>query len=574
MTTPILALCWPLAVASVGIGAPGSDGTGDLRPIAVIVVDRKTGEPVTVFSYHARIDTPQRRSTPRCDPEWITVRSPRGTFVLQGPPSCEVHLGVKSRDALGGFGHGYYAFAVKASDRERRLVVELDLGQTVGGVVRDGQTKRPVAGAKVAPVIATPPGWSPDRERAVTTDGEGRFELHGVDPDLGVTASHPDYLVPWNLPDGAVAGRRPEILLRKGETIRGVVRAPDGSPLEGVEVNDGAGKEVMTDRDGVFVLESPLRWDDNGRLYHVNFSKDGYIERMLSPPAARAEGLAVTLEPHYVLRGRVLTPEGRPAGAFTVVAGPGRNPPDCRCDRRAIRDRAGRFTLHLKEAGTTWVGVRAEGHAAWEGWTRVDRASPPLEVRLDRGVAVTGAIAGPRKPLGGLSVALIPQRPPGDEVIVSGTPARDLATLTTTTTAAGRFRFDHVRPDRYRLRVTGRGITPASREVTVAATGQDLGSLRVAGTGRIVGQVNHPEGGAWAFADGWLGSPALDRSQALPFKADERGRFANDEVPVGRVTISFPHPRSADVIGTYSQTVEVIEGRTTQVRPFRPDPDP
>ena len=32
-----------------------------------------------------------------------------------------------------------------------------------------------------------------DEERRATTDGRGRYELHGVDPEHGVWASHPDY---------------------------------------------------------------------------------------------------------------------------------------------------------------------------------------------------------------------------------------------------------------------------------------------------------------------------------------------------------------------------------------------
>jgi hypothetical protein len=150
--------------------------------------------------------------------------------------------------------------------------------------------------------------------------------------------------------------------------------------------------------------------------------------------------------------------------------------------------------------------------------------------------------------------------------------------------AGGSLLFEHVRPDRYRLVLEGEGVPDTTRAIDVPTTGLDLGTVRLDApasptTGRIEGRVWYPKGrdmdrreGPWAFADGHVdgfrergpgGGPGIE------FQADENGRFHVDGVPAGRTTVRFPY-QVFDVIRSYDWEVQVVAGRTTQVRAFEP----
>jgi len=547
------------------------------QPVTVSVVDSRTGKAIAEFSYTYSVDVPGGKGASVDD--WQTVRSAGGAFTLEAPASCQVTICTKARGYLSGYGQICHSFELKADDPQpRRLVVRMDPGMTVRGTVRDATTRAPVAGASVAPRVFTPPLWTADRERAVTTDKEGRFELRGVEAFLGIAVTHPDYFEQdvEQLGGGKSAEASVEVLLRSGEALRGRVQDPAGKPLQGVEVSDGAGKGTRTDKDGRFVLKSIRPWW-GGSAYYLDFEKEGYVDQTLHPKTIPAEEMAVVLEPLLRLAGQVLSPEGQPVRQFTVMAGPGRNPPDFQCADAKVDEPQGRWELRLAERGTHWVGVRAEGFAAWEGWTDVGAAGQPLVVRLQSGVSVSGKVRGPEGGVADAQLALAPQRPEGDEMIVSGTPARDLATVTAVTRADGSFELAHVRPDRYLLSVAAKRITPIHLALVVPETGLDAGVLAARGTGRIVGQVFRPgdeQRRPWAFAGGHVTcpSPAAHYGQqpSISFTADENGRFTVEDVPAGRVTVGFNYQILVDVIGEYGRAAAIEEGRTTEVRFFDP----
>jgi hypothetical protein len=52
---------------------------------------------------------------------------------------------------------------------------------------------------------------------------------------------------------------------------------------------------------------------------------------------------------------------------------------------------------------------------------------------------------------------------------------------------------------------------------------------------------------------------------AIPFTADEEGRFLVEEVPVGTVKILFPYEVLVDVVDAHAREVVVAEGETTEV---------
>ncbi len=461
----------PLVLLALAVLAAPADPPGDgLDLVTVAVVDGETGGPVTALRYQMRYEAPDRPDA--ADRAWTPVESPTGTFVVRVPRSCKLHLTVKGRDSLGGMGM-YHDFLIRSTDNPRRVVVKLAPGITASGTVRDAATGAPIVGAKVQP--NSPNGLrmaSLDDEWAVETDKEGRYELHGVDPERGVSASHPDYT--WEKNDLKKArGRGYDILLPLGEVLRGTVRDPAGKPLEGVVVEDWKHRRTDTDRDGTFALQNG-GWD-------LDFSKDGYITRRLSgKDEVRREGLVVIMEPYFTLEGQVVSPDGRPVEAFTIDAGPRRLPRSYDCVKREVKVRSGRFALGLEQPGLHWVGVRADGYAVWEGTVEVVRGGKPLAVRLEPGVTVSGRIVAPGRGAGPIHAALVPRRDKTDFGGLSGDEAEEFASRKTTVAPDGTLRFEHLRPDRYILNLDGPGLVPIRLALDIPPEGLDLGTVRLA----------------------------------------------------------------------------------------------
>ena len=172
MTIPLLAL---LALASPD--GPPDDG---LEPVTVAVVDGETGGPVTSLRYQMYYEAPGQPIP--YDRSWTLVESPSGTFtvraeVVQAPPHREGarlprRPGDVSQvpDPRGG-----------QSPPRRPEAHARDHGPGDHPRCRDPGPDR---GAKVQPISPTGLNMaSLDDEWAVETDREGRYELHGVDPE-------------------------------------------------------------------------------------------------------------------------------------------------------------------------------------------------------------------------------------------------------------------------------------------------------------------------------------------------------------------------------------------------------
>ena len=427
------------------------------------------------------------------------------------------------------------------------------------------------------PMIFTPPLFSPDRERAVATDENGRFTVHGVSPHNGVCVKHSDYFDQTERFGERKDVEGKEIYLEQGETLAGKVTTRDGKALAGVRISDGAGKETLTDQNGAFAIRSPNKWWRGGASYDLSFELAGHIRQTLQPTKADPKGLLVILEPLLEIRGRVVSPDGKPVPAFTVMAGPGSNPAEFQCAKATVGKAQDGFVLKVESSGIHWLGVRADGYAAWEGSVKVARNAPVLTVTLKPGVAVTGKVKTPSGTVGPVEVALVPNRPDQETHVVDATPARDLATLRTRVAADGAFVIEHVRPDDYLLTISGKGITERTRAVKVTDMGATVAAIEVEGTGRIVGQLFYPSNwgkkGEWAFADGEIRRATDDphSDKHLRFKTDEHGRFQVDGVPVGDIRVIISYWATADIVDAHVRHVRVIPGQTTEVRFFDPN---
>ncbi|WP_165224699.1 carboxypeptidase-like regulatory domain-containing protein [Aquisphaera insulae] len=270
-----------LSLAMVAILPATED---DLVPVTVAVVNRETHEPVRSFRYQAWYDAPDRRG-PRNVEEWTRAESPDGTFRIDTPRSCRLTISIKAADYVGGYPHWEH-FPVRSDDRARRIVVGLHPGITVRGTVRDEETKAPIAGARVTPLIPAMPGLRTDEDKAVTTGADGRYEVHGVGPDFGLYISHPDHAPDGDSIRGMAVGPNLDVWLKPMSRptppatpavpvpqptieLAGRVIGPDGRPVEAFTVVVGAGESPEPER----CVRREVR-DGSGR-FRIGFPQEG-----------------------------------------------------------------------------------------------------------------------------------------------------------------------------------------------------------------------------------------------------------------------------------------------------------
>ena len=351
---------------------------------------------------------------------------------------------------------------------------------------------------------------------------------------------------------------------------------PNGKPLEGVAGGDFDGRHASSGKDGRLVIRN------TALKVGLFFSKDGFIDRSLGAEEVRGKrakpgDFVVVMEPSIVLSGKVVSPDGKPVRAFTVAAGPGKLPSTYDSVSRDVQSGDGRFSLNLSKVGTTWVGVAAEGFAAWEGWVELERGAPPLEIRLARGVAVRASIMVPESLRAHVNATIVPRRS-SPELSSLFSAVKELPTRTATLSDDGNLHFENIRPDRYQLTVEGRGVPKRVLALDVPAAGIDVGPVRIdvpTASGRIEGRVWRPKsgnGGVWAFANGYVGRLVFQGIEdgGIGFQADEDGRFKVPGVPVGLTRVGFPYQRF-DVLLSYTWSALVVEGQTTVVRAFEPE---
>jgi hypothetical protein len=110
-------------------------------------------------------------------------------------------------------------------------------------------------------------------ERLVKTDVSGAFAIELPAETIAIRVDHPlfaikDVYLP-ELGDPEEDARLSVVELDPGESISGRVVDAQGEPVVGAAVSDGAGRTVVSDTHGVFVLRGMRRWRKNGSLLSV-----------------------------------------------------------------------------------------------------------------------------------------------------------------------------------------------------------------------------------------------------------------------------------------------------------------
>jgi protocatechuate 3,4-dioxygenase beta subunit len=260
--------------------------------------------------------------------------------------------------------------------RETRLTstaftVKLNKGGTITGIVRDGTTKAPVPGARVAleDAMPMPSDWQEGvaRNEAVA-DARGAFRLEGVGRGrVSVVARARGYGMGTR--NDARAGARLELFLFPGPTLFGTVRDSAGRPVAGASVRlfaqgwSSPPPVDATDADGRFTVAGIQPGE-----YWIIVRSGGRAPGLRAVVLTERDGAAdIVLGEGGFLTGRTVDDSGRPIAGATV--GPealgGRGLPQLVADSLAARSRAdGTFVLGPLPAGAFSILLSHAGHAA------------------------------------------------------------------------------------------------------------------------------------------------------------------------------------------------------------------
>lgn len=535
-------------------------------PLQIRLVDQ-LGAPLETFGFFYSIET----DTGRFDPLLVRPLEVRtGVIEISAPDEARIRLTIEHPDIIRGYGS---EIEIERTNAATEHVAEARRGRTVSGTVLDDATGMPLAGAMVSPLIFSPPGFTPDTERAVTTGADGRFSLRGVDWSFVVT--HPDLVKMEGYLQEDQAVHVHEIRLAAGAVLRGVVSSKSGGPLAGVSVSGGSGKTSLTDAEGRFELRGLSTSSGGG--WSLGFEKDGFDDFRFRSQELPENSLEIELAPLPELTGRVLLPDGSPAERYIISCGPGPSPAGYQLVTREINQEGGQFSLRpnqLPDDGAGyWIGIRVEGAAPWEGVIAAENLTDGrFQADLSRGSEITATLALPNSAAGSLQIQLKPVgRKASDRWSRNTHPGDALASRTLSIEAGEALEIAHLRPGIYQLAIRGDGVTPVKVPVTLGEGRLDLGIIALEGTGTIIGiirQVHDPQV-PWRFADGVISVEGMEDDMFDPhlkFKADASGKFEVRGVPAGEVSVSFAYNLSADIISSLARKVQVLPGGTTEVR--------
>lgn len=563
-------------------------------PLTIVVLNRKTLEPVTNFQYSLEMET-EKGLYSLLHARPVPVESADGSFQIDAPPSCLLRVEVTGRDVLTGFG-SVKTITVRSDDQSRRYEIVLEAGVRTAGVVVDSENGQPIADASVAPMVFTAPLFTPDRDRQVQTDSRGQFVLYGVDLSLGIHASHEEYFETEKAELPQPDTDNLTIELKKGPSVAGTVIDAAGKPMSGVEVSDGRGKETTTNGNGEFRLPSPEPSRDGE--YLLEFERANYLRTKHRLNQLPSEPLRIQMKPRPVLRGTVRSEAGDEISTFQIVAGTGKEPDRHHCEsQRVSNSNKFEITIPVDEdydnEDRVWVGIKADGFAAWQTILPEWENENVIDVRLNSGCRGSGRVTNRSRFGETIEAHLLPQRTYESSPWSSWQTSerQEMGRMTVVVDPQGNFQFSSLAPGRYLLALSGPDVSPFSALVEIGEHDRELGEFTLRGTGTISGIVwNRPESdlnsdedpplptrhtfaeGNISFVDsaGHSNGDEFRHLEERSFRTDEQGRFRIDNVPIGRVRVSLPRWVSADMIMSDTLVAGVSEGENTEVEFFGP----
>jgi len=314
----------------------------------------------------------------------------------------------------------------------RRIEVKLLVGARVTGRVLDAAGKPvPEAEVRVMAVgggdgggLLGVSGQQVDRE--AETDAQGAFELGGLPPGrLRLLPQRDGYLdsigKAIEVANGQTLGGI-DLVLDRGNTIRGHVRFADGTPAPNARVEaeldpaamTGAGAmnawrgregDARTDTDGAFEItglgKGPFTVRVQAKSTDKGAERDGHaVAKKVAP---NGEPLELVLQDALTLDGLVRDPNGAPVPSFSIelrsepsgpvaFGGGGR-----RVETREFEDAEGRFRLLGLEPGSWDVRAIAPniGSSEWLALELPRATNEPLVLALRLSASIAGVVLKP-----------------------------------------------------------------------------------------------------------------------------------------------------------------------------------
>lgn len=314
----------------------------------------------------------------------------------------------------------------------RRIEVKLLVGARVLGRVLDA-AGAPVPEAEVR-VMAVGGGdgggmmgvSGQQVEREAETDEQGAFELGGLPPGrLRLLPQRDGYLdsvgKAIEVSNGQTLGGI-ELVLDRGNTIRGHVRFADGTAAEKARVEAeldpsammGAGAmnawrgregDARTDSSGAFEItglgKGPFTVRVQAKRTTEDGERDGHaVARKVAP---NGEPLELVLQDALTLDGLVRDPSGAPVPSFTIELQSEQGAPVAfgagarRSELRNFEDAEGRFRLLGLESGEWRLRASTEsvGSSEWLTLELPRNESEPLVLNLRMAASVAGLVLAP-----------------------------------------------------------------------------------------------------------------------------------------------------------------------------------
>lgn len=384
-------------------------------------------------------------------------------------------------------------------------------GGVIEGLVRDEQSREPVAGATVEARRDQPAMALGERALVRAVSGaDGRFRVAGLRPgnyNLAAHAGPQMSRAPTTIGIGvAEQVSDVEILITKGPSIRGTVVDEAGAPVADAEVNlfgegmRGRSVDARSDAKGAFAIEGMQ--PGNYRLMARTESHLPAGDVPVELENADVTGIKLTVRAGIVVKGHVeprqvceVSPDTEGDGPMTMLmlAGPTTTGAD------------GGFELRRLEP-TTYV-LEARCPSGDQGSTKITAAPNAREVVISvkPGASIAGRVVdGAGKPVAGVKVMANPLGGTEKTTIVNGVITSGVQTLTN---GQGAFELRGLRAGAYRLGALERGRPlPAKGDtkVTLAATEKKTGVTLTVDRpdGVIRGVVTGPDGKP--LAEAWV----------------------------------------------------------------------